>query len=61
MEMKNYSTEVAKMTMAEANERELLEMEWFEQDQVCPDLLAQQDRANNCWASILELANELVG
>ena len=51
------------LTMAEANERERLEMEWFEQqqDQVCPDLLAQQDRANNCWASILELANELVG
>ena len=50
------------MTMTEANERELLDMEWFEQqDQVCPDLLAQQDRANNCWANILELANDLVG
>ena len=50
------------LTMESANERELLEMEFFaQQDQVCPDLLAQQDRANNCWANILELANDLVG
>ena len=52
------------LRMESANERELLEMEWFEQDhqdQVCPDLLAQQDRANHCWANILELANDLVG